>query len=279
MDNEVIFAAVIFKKEDMYKGFELNSSFFDSLEAEHDLDPFYSSELKEYSRLGFRIADSFDYKTNWFIREDGTIDASRMQRAWFPLTDADIFISHSHKDKEFAIALAGLIRKQTGLKPFVDSCVWGHAERLLQDIDNMFCRNNGSQAYNYESHNFAASHIYTMLTTALDMMIHKTECFFFLNTSNSIQSSCINDPETESPWLYHELMMSKLLYNPPKRSYEQTRLFDGGLPSFRFRVDTDHLKTLCYSDFNYWINRSIIQGCSYYNRNRCLDVLFRIHDM
>jgi hypothetical protein len=263
----------------MYKGFELNSGFFNKMKLRCNISSFYSNELREYGKLGSQIVDSFDYKKDRFIREDGTIDASRMQRTWFPLTDADIFISHSHKDKRFAIALAGLIRKRTGLKPFVDSCVWGYAKKLLRDIDNEFCRNSGGKTYDYKSHNFAANHIYTMLTTALDMMIYKTECFFFLNTSNSIQSSCINDPETESPWLYHELIMSKLLYNPPKRSYEQTKLFDGGLPSFRYSADTDHLKTLCYSDFNYWINRSFMQGYSSYNRERCLDVLFRIHDM
>lgn len=138
-----------------------------------------------------------------------------------------------------------------------------------------------------------------MLTTALDMMIYKTECFFFLDTENSTQLGYIDDQETASPWIYHELIMSRLLFSPPKRPIEQTKFFDTSskLPPFNFAVTTGHLKELSYEDFCNWINRSDKRNktnstlmcrlrergfpdslLKYINRGRCLDMLYGFHN-
>ncbi|MCB9190033.1 MAG: hypothetical protein H6599_12230, partial [Flavobacteriales bacterium] len=53
--------------------------------------------------------------------EDGIIDGTVMQQEWFPEIEADIFISHSHKDEQVAIGLAGFLNKVHGLSSFIDS--------------------------------------------------------------------------------------------------------------------------------------------------------------
>ena len=62
-----------------------------------------------------------------------------MQANWFPQIKADIFISHSHKDKGLALALAGWLEETFGLTAFIDSCVWGYANKLLKMIDDEYC--------------------------------------------------------------------------------------------------------------------------------------------
>lgn len=38
---------------------------------------------------------------------NGRLDGSKLQANWFPPVEADIFLSHSHKDRDQAIALSG----------------------------------------------------------------------------------------------------------------------------------------------------------------------------
>lgn len=49
------------------------------------------------------------------------------------LFDIDVFISHSHADEDEAIRIA-LSMEKIGLKAFVDSCVWVHADELLKKL-------------------------------------------------------------------------------------------------------------------------------------------------
>ena len=73
------------------------------------------------------------------IKENDKIDGTKMQENWFPKVDADIFISHSHKDENLAKGLAGWLYKEFGLEAFIDSCVWGYANDLLLEIDKKYC--------------------------------------------------------------------------------------------------------------------------------------------
>ncbi len=44
-----------------------------------------------------------------YLRKDGSLDAAMIESDWFPEIEADVFISHSHKDKKLAINLAGYL--------------------------------------------------------------------------------------------------------------------------------------------------------------------------
>ena len=145
-----------------------------------------------------------------FIAGPETIDGSRLQECWFPQVKADVFISHSHADKDLATELAGWLSTTFNIVPFIDSCVWGYADELLKTIDDKHCLNPARDTYNYEKRNGSTSHVHMMLTTALGMMMDNTECLMFLNTPNSI---CTRETisKTRSPWLYMELAMARIV--------------------------------------------------------------------
>lgn len=65
-----------------------------------------------------------------YIKDD-VIDGTRVQNGWFPLVEADIFISHSRKDEELACALAEWLNRNFGLRCFIDSNIWGCFTNLL----------------------------------------------------------------------------------------------------------------------------------------------------
>lgn len=146
-----------------------------------------------------------------FTRQSGRIDGSRLQENWFPIVKADIFLSHSHRDEELAITLAGYLYEEYDLKVFIDSCFWGYSNDLLKAIDDEYCKNDNSNTYCYDRRNHSTSHIHMMLSNALQRMIDETECLIFLNTDNSITSVPDEIKEkTLSPWIFMELETSKI---------------------------------------------------------------------
>lgn len=152
---------------------------------------------------------------NEFISNDGKIDGKKLEAHWFPQINADIFISHSHRDKDLAIGLAGWLFNNFKLIAFIDHTIWGYANSLLKIIDDKYCLNPKTSTYSYQKRNISTSHVHMMLSTALAKMVDQTECLFFLNTPNSVSTSkIISDSTTNSPWLYYEIAISKLVEKP-----------------------------------------------------------------
>lgn len=182
----------------MYAAFDLSID-----DSQIDL---YESGLEAY----IKYKNEINLVLERFILEEGIPNGSKMQGDWFPLIDADIFISHSHKDEKRAIALSNWLWRNFKIRAFVDSCVWGNANSLLKLIDDKYCIHSNGVSYDYDKRNFSTSHVHMMLATSLSKMIDKTECLFFLNTNNSIKADSLIS-KTESPWIYHEISMTEII--------------------------------------------------------------------
>lgn len=154
-----------------------------------------------------------------FYLNETTLDGSELKNTWFPDVDCQVFLSHSHKDNEEIMGLAGFLFEEYKIKSFIDSNVWGYANDLLREIDNEYCYDKNKKNYIYESRNFSTAHIHMMLNTALMEMLDKCECIIFINTINTIEN--VGDTikkGTYSPWIYSELNMIKhLRTRAPKR--------------------------------------------------------------
>jgi hypothetical protein len=198
----------------MFRGFDVKIATYDEYHYRKGLEIFSSNEAKVTETL------------QQFIGIDGVINGSDLQNNWFKNINSHIFISHSHQDKELAIALAGYLYEKFELLCFVDSCVWGYCDKLLKQLDNKYCRNDDGKSYNYELRNFSTTHVHMMLSTALNMMIDKSESIFFINTPNSLISSEIT-AHTYSPWIYSELSTSKIIrkITPKRHLISENRTF------------------------------------------------------
>lgn len=222
---------------------------------------------KDYFRKGLEMTNDFKTKVHWdldsFLSPDGVLDGERMQRTWFPGIVADIFISHSHRDDEDTIALAGYLYSTFGLTSFVDSCIWGYAYDLLWSIDNRYCKNIGSETFSYESRNNSTAHVHMMLSTALSKMIDKTECLFFFNTPNSISTHDAIGSATKSPWIYSEMSISSIIRKkvPDRFDSVKTKAFTAGGAIEMFskrelevehKLSLDHLTPISISQLDSW---------------------------
>lgn len=231
----------------MYSRFQLSFNTFNQT--------YYDRGLELYNRQQTSSRSSLDR----YLSPDGVINGGQMEKDWFPSIDADIFLSHSHQDKRIAICLAGMLAA-LGLKVFIDSCIWGYAPALAQKINDRFCMNANRSSYIYDQTMRTAGHVHCMLSTALLKMIDKTECSLFLNTPQSISSSA-TVAETNSPWIYAEIGMTRSVrkaklaeYRAPLSKGIETRVFNESF-DFRYPLDLKHLIPLSNQDLINWVAR------------------------
>lgn len=234
----------------MYRGFNVTIKSYDELH--------YKIGLKLFNEMRNTTIKQLDK----YVGIDGVINGSELEDDWFGEIDSHIFISHSHTDAKLAIALAGYLFNKHAIKCFVDSCVWGYSNDLLKQIDNRYCKNTDSNTYNYDIRNFSTSHVHMMLSAALNKMIGKCESLFLINTPNSIDTSEILK-ETYSPWIYSEILTSKLIEKkiPLRHLYDRierrTKTFSKAESlneslKIKYELDLDHLTNLSEQEIINW---------------------------
>lgn len=236
----------------MYKGYIIQDfAYQDSLTS-------YQSGRSLYDDVKGKVMSSLKKYTS----DDGIVNGTEIQKDWFPEIAAHVFISHSHADEKLAITFAGWLYQVFGLKAFVDSCIWGNVNELLKLIDDKYCWQPESGTYNYSQRNHSTAHVHMLLMTALNKMIDKTECLFFLNTGNSVLSTGIKE-QTLSPWIYGEIETSRIIRKRlPKRQRREVREFSQGgvmdanesLSALRIAnvLETEHLPILNRETLNRW---------------------------
>ena len=233
----------------MYRGFNLDLG-------RTDLSRYVSSGQKIHASNKLLV----EQKLESFNDRNGNLIASEIIAKWFPPIEADVFLSHSHKDKDQIIGLAGWLSEKFGLKSFIDSCIWGYSSDLLRMIDDEYCYNNSSETYNYQKRNRSTSHVHMMLSTALAKMINSCECIIFVNTPNSISpKNYIEGGTTDSPWIYSEIAMTSIIQKrAPADHRGLIAKSSAGLEHLReslnikYDVDLMHLTPLNVNDLDKW---------------------------
>jgi hypothetical protein len=250
----------------MFRGFKIESLSIPDGNYQEGLELFEASKVDIQRNLKNSIFST------------SSLDGSAIQSNWFPQIDAHVFISHSHDDKDMAIALSGWLWRNFQIKAFVDSMIWSYANELLKQIDDSYCLNEGKTAYDYHTRNFSTAHVHMMLSTALAMMIDKTECIFFLATDNSVSVQPVeNIKNTKSAWIYFEIATTQLVQKkqPIRQLLESTKTFSEKelikkSLEVTYTLDLDHLSKLEVSILNTWVKRK------YSSPEDALDTLYAL---
>ena len=143
--------------------------------------------------------------------ERGIINGEKLRDFVFPIDKFDVFISHSHDDLETAKLFAVWLEEKCGLSVFLDSFVWSSADGLLQEIDNLYCKQQNG-LYSYHRRNYSTAHIHTMLSMSIMEIIKRSKVGILIDSHHSINLVRLrnsNQAKTLSPWIYQEIMFMR----------------------------------------------------------------------
>ncbi|GAA8511242.1 toll/interleukin-1 receptor domain-containing protein [Helicobacter pylori] len=139
-------------------------------------------------------------------RKDIILNHRELQEAFFSpfkpqLKTVQVFLSHSHADKNKALEVKNYLESKTKRKVFIDSLFWDYKDNVLNKLAKYDCISRIKDAFTL------------ILRESLQDMIEKCSYFVFLQSSNSVSNqglSCNQDllKITYSAWIYEELKIA-----------------------------------------------------------------------
>ena len=222
----------------MYRGFVIKKSTIDNL-------PPLNCGLQaimEYETTFSRIEDDKKLQRKAIKKEilghNGLIDADKLMQACMPQKNGfNIFISHSHKDFDYAQKLASYIFKKFGLKCFIDSNIWLNSEEDIQKpYDRMNKRGNSIK---YDDVLKSSAHVHAMLSMSLLKMMDSCECCIFIDP----EEEYVPMDSVSSAWIYEEVTMFNYIDKHLSRSTRVTESFSAQ-PRIIYKCDFSNMKEL-----------------------------------
>ncbi|MFP6048872.1 TIR domain protein [Helicobacter pylori] len=133
-------------------------------------------------------------------RKDIILNHRELQEAFFSpfkpqLKNAQVFLSHSHADKNEALEVKNYLESQTKRKVFIDSLFWDYKD----DVLNKLAR--------YDDISKIEDAFTLILRESLQDMIEKCPYFVFLQSKNSVSNQGLSRI-TYSAWIYEELKIA-----------------------------------------------------------------------
>ncbi|MGN8373341.1 TIR domain protein [Helicobacter pylori] len=117
------------------------------------------------------------------------------------LKTAQVFLSHSHADKNKALEVKDYLENQTKRKVFIDSLFWDYKDDVLNKLAK------------YDDISKIEDAFTLILRESLQDMIEKCPYFVFLQSSNSVSNQGLSRNQdllkiTYSAWIYEELKIA-----------------------------------------------------------------------
>ncbi|MFP6209683.1 TIR domain protein [Helicobacter pylori] len=139
-------------------------------------------------------------------RKDIILNHRELQEAFFSpfkpqLKNAQVFLSHSHADKNKALEIKDYLESQTKRKVFIDSLFWDYKDDVLNELAE------------YDDISKIEDAFTLILRESLQDMIEKCPYFVFLQSKNSVSNQGLSRNQdllkiTYSAWIYEELKIA-----------------------------------------------------------------------
>lgn len=125
------------------------------------------------------------------------------------LKTVQVFLSHSHADRNKALEVKNYLENQTKRKVFIDSLFWDYKDDVLNELAEYDDKYDDK----YDDISKIKDTFTLILRESLQDMIEKCPYFVFLQSKNSVSNqglSCNQDllKITYSAWIYEELKIA-----------------------------------------------------------------------
>ncbi|WP_187907901.1 toll/interleukin-1 receptor domain-containing protein [Helicobacter pylori] len=129
------------------------------------------------------------------------LNRNKIKEAFFSpfkpqLKNAQVFLSHSHADKDKALEVKDYLESQTKRKVFIDSLFWDYKDDVLNKLAKDDDTSRIKDAFTL------------ILRESLQDMIEKCPYFVFLQSENSVSLNQDLLGITHSAWIYEELRIA-----------------------------------------------------------------------
>ncbi len=153
-------------------------------------------QVNEVAKKIYKLIEGAKHSNDGII-----LNHNKIKEAFFSpfkpqLKDAQVFLSHSHADKNKALKVKNYLESETNHRVFIDSLFWDYKNNVLKEI---------------KKHHIDVSKIedaFTLiLRESLQDMIEKCPYFVFLQSNNSVSNQGLSRT-TYSAWVYEELKIA-----------------------------------------------------------------------
>ncbi|GAA7820294.1 toll/interleukin-1 receptor domain-containing protein [Helicobacter pylori] len=132
--------------------------------------------------------------------DDIILNHNEIKEAFFSpfepqLKDAQVFLSHSHADKNKALKVKNYLESETNHRVFIDSLFWDYKDNVLNKLAK------------YDNTSKIEDAFTLILRESLQDMIEKCPYFVFLKSKNSVSDQGLSRI-TYSAWIYEELKIA-----------------------------------------------------------------------
>ncbi|WP_231217604.1 toll/interleukin-1 receptor domain-containing protein [Helicobacter pylori] len=174
--------------------------------------------------------------------DDIILNHNKIKEAFFSpfepqLKDAQVFLSHSHADKNKALKVKNYLESETDHRVFIDSLFWDYKNNVLKEM---------------KKHHIDVSKIedtFTLiLRESLQDMIEKCPYFVFLQSNNSVSNQGLSHT-TYSAWVYEELKIAHSI-----RESRPTPMMESWQVSHNISPFLESLETITLSKLSHIIN-------------------------
>ncbi|MCQ2715064.1 toll/interleukin-1 receptor domain-containing protein [Helicobacter pylori] len=149
------------------------------------------------------VAEKIDklIKNARYSNDDIILNHNQIKEAFFnpfkpQLKNAQVFLSHSHADKNKALEVKNYLESETNRRVFIDSLFWDYKDDVL------------SKLAKYDDISKIEDAFTLILRESLQDMIEKCPYFVFLQSSNSVSFNQNLLKITYSAWIYEELKIA-----------------------------------------------------------------------
>ncbi|UOS56645.1 toll/interleukin-1 receptor domain-containing protein [Helicobacter pylori] len=132
--------------------------------------------------------------------DDIILNHNKIKEAFFSpfkpqLKSAQVFLSHSHADKNKALEVKNYLESKINHRVFIDSLFWDYKDNIVKEMSK------------YDNTSKIEDAFTLILRESLQDMIEKCPYFVFLQSNNSVSNQGLSHT-TYSAWVYEELKIA-----------------------------------------------------------------------
>ncbi len=199
----------------------------------------FNNQAHQVNKMPEKIAEKIYklIKGTKHPNDDIILNHNEIKEAFFSpfkpqLKNAQVFLSHSHADKNKALKVKSYLESETNQRVFIDSLFWDYKDDVLNELAE------------YDDTSKIEDAFTLILRESLQDMIEKCPYFVFLESKNSVSFNQDLSRITYSAWIYEELKIAhSISESRPTLMMESMQVFHDISP-FLESLETITLKKL-----------------------------------